>query len=836
MASEKPPTHKLIVTGGALLLLVTVFVFAATVSFDPTDWPSAKAWPHPQPPHNACGNAGAWLAYQLFYWLGHGAYPLLLLGCFLAVRAAAGRVTNDLPLRLTGIALVSVVVATAARMIQPGSLSSLPEGNGGIIGIALATIMAEQFAALGSTIILLCGAIVGLLLAADELLLSVPLALARLVRLPLNQRPRRKVGRTKPPLLKPILTTAWRSITAVPLTLARLAKHQQTPTHQPQAETVPVNTGHSRLIAARIDTDPSSPEVIVAAPAAPPLTDQLPADSQGQIEDAQITDSTPTTTPQPPVTTIDPPGIDQTDDQLDTALPGEADQPPADLPAHDWAGAAPRVLDSYELPQPSLLDETEYVYSADHESVVREKARLLERTLHDFRVQASVVQIDTGPVVTMYELALAPGVKVSQIQSLAHDMARALKAPAIRVVAPMPGKNTIGIEVPNIDKEKVRLRELLTLSGNAPGKMGLPLFLGKDASGNPLVADLATMPHLLIAGTTGSGKSVCINALVMSLLMTQRPDHVQLILVDPKMVELSVFRDVPHLMCPIVTDIAQAELILDWATTKMDERYELLAEAGVKNIAGFNRLTPDEIIERFNPVTDDERQRIPMHLPYILIVIDELADLMMTAAKNVEHHLSRLAQKSRAVGVHIIVATQRPQANIVTGLIKSNIPCRIAFRVASRMDSRIVLDQNGAEVLMGAGDMLFLPPGSSKLVRAQGTFVRDQELRRVIDYLGQQADQQFHHELVNLRNNDAANGPRDELFDQAAQIVLETRRGSVSLLQRRLTVGYARASRLIDQMAAAGIVGVYKGSQAREVVMTLEQWEQVQKTEYAEQE
>jgi len=348
------------------------------------------------------------------------------------------------------------------------------------------------------------------------------------------------------------------------------------------------------------------------------------------------------------------------------------------------------------------------------------------------------------------------------------------------------------------------------------------------------VVDLAAMPHLLIAGTTGSGKSVCISALVMSILMTQRPDRVKLILVDPKMVELSVFRDVPHLMCPIVTDMQQAEMILDWAATKMDERYELLAEAGVRNIQAYNQLGPDQIMERFNPTTEDEQSRIPQYLPHIIIVIDELADLMMIAAKNVEHHLSRLAQKSRAVGVHIIMATQRPQANIVTGLIKSNIPCRIAFRVASRMDSRIVLDQNGAEVLMGAGDMLFLPPGSAKLRRAQGTFVEEHELRRVLDHLKGLAPQQFHMELVNLRNGGVDDGPRDELFDQAAQIVLETRRGSVSLLQRRLTIGYARASRLIDQLAAAGVVGPYKGSQAREVVMTVEQWQVLQQQEQFE--
>ena len=356
------------------------------------------------------------------------------------------------------------------------------------------------------------------------------------------------------------------------------------------------------------------------------------------------------------------------------------------------------------------------------------------------------------------------------------------------------------------------------------------VFVGKNASGEPLVVDIATMPHMLIAGTTGSGKSVAINALVMSILMTQRPDHVKLILIDPKMVELNVFKEIPHLMCPIVTDMQRAEMILQWATTKMDERYELLAEAGVRDIASFNRLGKEAVYERFQPSTEEEKLKIPTHLPYIIIIIDELADLMMTSGKEVEQHLSRLAQKSRAVGIHLIVATQRPQANVVTGLIKSNLPCRMAFRVAARLDSRIVLDQNGAEVLMGQGDMLFLPPGSSKLLRAQGTFIEDDELRAVINDLAAKAKPEFHHELQRLRPDGAeGDGERDPLFDRAVSIIVETRRGSVSLLQRRLEVGYSRASRLIDQMAAAGIVGEYKGSQAREVLITDKEWAKIRR-------
>ncbi|MFH1748927.1 MAG: DNA translocase FtsK, partial [Planctomycetota bacterium] len=419
----------------------------------------------------------------------------------------------------------------------------------------------------------------------------------------------------------------------------------------------------------------------------------------------------------------------------------------------------------------------------------------------------------------------APGIKVRQIASLTNDMARALKAPAVRVVAPLPGKNTIGIEVPNIDKEKVRIKDLLRHAAKRTSAFALPLFLGKDASGQPLVSDLTKMPHLLIAGTTGSGKSVCIGSVIASMLLTRTPEEVQMILVDPKVVELAMFKDIPHLMCPIVTEIPRAEAILDWAATKMDERYALLAEAGVKDIRAYNRLGRDGLQERLE-ANDEEMERITHHLPYIIIMIDELADLMMTSAKEVEFYLCRLAQKSRAVGIHLIVSTQRPQANVVTGLIKSNLPCRIAFRVSSRLDSRIVLDQNGGEVLMGQGDMLFLPPGSAKLLRAQGTFVPDSELRQVVQHSSQQRNQVFHPELIRIRADETGTAPteRDELFDQAVDIILQSGRGSVSLLQRRLTIGYGRASRLIDQMYAAGIVGEYKGSQAREVLISQEEW------------
>jgi S-DNA-T family DNA segregation ATPase FtsK/SpoIIIE len=514
--------------------------------------------------------------------------------------------------------------------------------------------------------------------------------------------------------------------------------------------------------------------------------------------------------------------------RLDHEKPG----PPS--PPVSKSSVLQRSYEDYELPPLELLAEPEYTFAAVQEKVVKAKAMALERLLSEFNINARVVAAETGPVITMFELELAAGVKVSQIAALANDMARALGVGAVRVVAPLPGKHTIGIEVPNSEKEKVRMKSMMELAGGKPRKMQIPLFLGKDSSGEALVSDLTKMPHLLIAGTTGSGKSVCINSIITGILLTKRPDEVKMILIDPKMVEMTAFNTIPHLMCPIVTETQTAVQILEWATVKMDERYALLAEAKVKNVAEYNRLGAEEVIKRFNPSSAEEEAKIPKRLQYIVIVIDELADLMMTAAKEIEAYIVRLAQKSRAVGIHIVLATQRPQATVVTGLIKSNMPTRVGFRVAARMDSRIILDQNGAETLLGEGDMLFLKPGTSDLIRAQGTFVDEMEIKRIVKHLKDVAEPQFHPELTRLKKLDTSEMVRDELFDDAVRIILETGRGSVSLLQRRLSVGYARASRIIEMMAAAGILGEYKGSQAREITMTLEEYERIRERMEAE--
>ncbi len=494
-------------------------------------------------------------------------------------------------------------------------------------------------------------------------------------------------------------------------------------------------------------------------------------------------------------------------------------------------------LEGYKFPPLDILAEPEESYSDRQDEFVREQARNLEDALRVYRIDGEVVGIESGPVVTLYEVRLAPGTKVSQLSVIASDLARALKAYNIRIVPNMVGRDTVGIEVPNAEKEKVRLKELMSV-GERASKMNLPMFLGKDASGEPLIEDLTSLPHMLIAGTTGSGKSVCMNTIIMSFLYTKKPNELKLVLIDPKMVELAMFRDIPHLLCPVVTEMGKATAILEWAVRKMDERYELLAEAGVRDLAGYNALEWEELKERFDPQTESEEARIPRKLPYIVFMIDELADLMMTN-KEVEGSIVRIAQKARAVGMHLVVATQRPQANVVTGLIKSNLPGRIAFKVASGMDSRIVLDQKGAELLLGQGDMLFLSPKTSSLERCQGTLVEDKEARKVVRFLKDVASPSFDRQLVQLRQDGSEhagadaeaqglqNALEDPLFAKAVEVVLETKRGSVSLLQRRLAIGYTRASRLIDLMGQAGIIGDYKGTVAREVTITPETWEQI---------
>ncbi|PZD93718.1 DNA translocase FtsK [Paenibacillus sambharensis] len=472
------------------------------------------------------------------------------------------------------------------------------------------------------------------------------------------------------------------------------------------------------------------------------------------------------------------------------------------------AEGPPQLSRPYLLPPLGLLAKPQHGKSGPADT--SDSKRKLEMTLESFGVKAKVLDVVRGPAVTRYEVQPATGVKVSRIVSLTDDIALALAAKDIRMEAPIPGKSAIGIEVPNTEVSMVTMREVMETAAFQQAPAKLSIAFGRDISGQPIVGNLARMPHLLVAGATGSGKSVCINGIITSILYKAAPDEVKFLMIDPKMVELNVYNGIPHLLAPVVTDPRRASLALKKIVVEMEKRYELFSKSSTRNIEGYNTLMKD------NPSAV---------LPYIVVIVDELADLMMVAAGDVEDAITRLAQMARAAGIHLIIATQRPSVDVITGVIKANIPSRIAFGVSSQVDSRTILDMVGAEKLLGRGDMLFLPVGMSKPIRVQGAFLSDQEVEAVVNFSREQAEAEYKEDLVPEIDEStmAEQDDLDELFDQAVQIVVEAKQASVSLLQRRMRVGYTRAARLIDQMEAKGIVGPYEGSKPREVLMSIEQ-------------
>ena len=495
--------------------------------------------------------------------------------------------------------------------------------------------------------------------------------------------------------------------------------------------------------------------------------------------------------------------------------------------------------DSTETPPLALLSEPPAGDPAASDAHFERLGQVLVETLRTFKVESQIAGRTTGPVVTQFEVVPAPGVKVNRIAALDADLALALRAPSIRIVAPIPGKGAVGVEVPNPEPEVVYLRRILESATFQRARGALPLALGKDLNGRPYVADLAKMPHLLIAGATGSGKSICINTLITSLVYKHSPKTLRLLMVDPKMVELSIYGDLPHLRHPVVTDPQDAATVLKWAVLEMERRYALLSENGARSLAEFNKRAEEgAALKRPNPVgADDDPERWTYTdgpLPFIVLVVDELADLMMSVQAEIEKPLAQLAQKSRAIGIHLVVATQRPSVNVITGLIKANFPCRIAFRVSSKVDSRTIIDQNGADALLGNGDMLFQPPGTSDPVRIQGAYISTEDTEQLMDWYRElDADRPAREEdiLEMVRSREAADASsdddvffeeRDALFRQAAEICIQFQQGSTSLLQRRLRIGYGRAARIIDQLHNAGVLGPPDGSKPREVLVGMD--------------
>jgi DNA segregation ATPase FtsK/SpoIIIE, S-DNA-T family len=799
------------------LLALVAFLGLALWTYDATDPPSTIVWPPSNTVHNACGRAGALTSHYLFESLGIGAYylagSLAVLTFFLLRR----REIDQPVIRTLGWAVSVAGLTTLAALAIPNWTPGPIVGAGGYIGAMGRSLLESQFAVSGAYIFALSVLLAGLLLSTDYF----------------------------------IFRAAAMTTTATGRSLLHVG-----------------HFGHVVRKAARVKSDLEVTELADEEDSEEEETDEDSEDEEDADIDEEESDEDDNReikvrTPNAPIAEDSPATPGETASAAGDSAPGSRlakglkaalglagksnqQTPPAKIPVtkpkterevviEQLEAAEQSVEDSdYELPPLDLLLPNDEVCYEEQEKDVRRKAKILEKTFKNFGFNIRVVEIETGPVIAQFEVELEAGLRLSKITGLSEDLAIALRVPSVRIVAPIPGKNTVGIEVPNEIRQLVRLREVIEETNGKAKRMKIPIYLGKDVAGNPMAVDLTTLPHLLIAGRTGTGKSVCLNTIIVSILMSRGPDEVRMLMIDPKMVELSGYRKLPHLMHPVVTDMRKAEAILAWAVDKMEERYQLLSRAGVRHISVYNQLGDDELRDRIRPEGDEEWKQIPRHLPYIVIVADELADLMMTAGKDVEQHIIRLAQKSRAVGIHLILATQKPTVDVITGLIKSNLPARIAFQVASRTDSRVVLDEMGADKLLGNGDMLYLSPGTSTMLRGQGTFLTDDEIVRVVDFVGVD-DPQFAGELMQLKTKDeleaaATNGggnfqSRDDLYDAAVDVVIRERRGSCSLLQRALGIGYGRAARLIDFMAEDGIVGQYNGSQARDVLISIEDWE-----------
>jgi S-DNA-T family DNA segregation ATPase FtsK/SpoIIIE len=745
--------------------------------------------------------AAGWLVEPLGW-----AAPVFLAGWFvITALLVANRSPSRLALRLAGWCVLTVVAAVGADWFGAGLRSPAVAGRGGAVGaylrFGLEDVTTPELAFFLFFIVL----VAGLVLAADRLMLTVGGAVWVVISAlwkaavwvndrvaDLMEAVLVGIGRT----LKALGRAVW---AAVPQRKAKPAPSPALPAKtKPAKVTGPVSVS--------VDTPAPVRSMVPPAPALSP--EREPEEAESTLPDVKLEDI--------PIHVHTGPRL----------APLLRAAPPAEEPLSNV---------DYELPQLSLLNDAEPFPVADHEQKLRDMAVLLEKTFQDFGLNVKVVGIHTGPVITQYEIALETGLRLNKVTNLADDLALNLRVASVRVVAPLPGRNTVGIEVPNEIRQTVQLKELVAALAPTPkvSKFKLPLFIGKDVEGRPLAYDLYDMPHLLIAGSTGTGKSVCLNTIIVSLLLTRRPDECRMILIDPKKVELTDYAQIPHLMTPVVKDDKKADAILAWAVEKMEERYEWLHRARVRNVVGYNQLPFEEIARRVNPDSEEELRAIPRQMPYIVIVIDEVGDLMMKMKKEIEGNIIMLAQKSRAAGIHLILATQKPTVDVVTGLIKSNMPGRICFRVTNRSDSAVVLDEKGGERLLGKGDMLFLQTG--QLMRAQGALVETEEIERVVNAIATDTPN-YDTELLNLKTRDQLeNGSggetgekmreRDPIYEQAVEIVIREQRGSTSLLQRALGIGYGKASRLIDYMAEDGIVGGYNGSNARQVLVSHEEWE-----------
>lgn len=809
---------------------------------------------------NWIGPAGSYWADLLLQGLGLSAY-LLGIGCLLAGYRAFFRRAIVPPRRET-LGFLALIICGGAFAHLLLARPDAPYPPGGVLGAILGRLLLDQFAVAGAYIIAIGTVLIALALTVDGILMGLTGGGSRLMMLLHAQSQRviawmraRKEARAKaekkarrsrkdgarpgeepglasdePPLSEDVLAAATGAAVSDE---SRGVSTWSLPSHD------------------LIGSAALGPKVL-GAPVAAALTeaelvdDESEASSDGDDDDDEIDDEADDA--------ADDDGADDDDDEEDTDE-AAASSPSGHGGKSKKRGGAnePMIVDArpqvdisqiqkpvvlvdevtpgakeYALPSTSLLDFQASVRATVDPQRLRENALRLTQTLKNYGIEGHVREIRPGPVVTMYEYVPGPGIKLSRIAGLADDLAMSMEALRVRIVAPIPGKGAVGIEIPNEDREMVFLKELFAHEIFQKARSKLTLALGKDIEGNPYVANLARMPHLLVAGATGAGKSVSINSMIMSILFKATPAEVRMIMVDPKMLELSVYDGIPHLLLPVVTDPKKAALALRWAVAEMERRYQVLSDAGVRSIDSFNKkidMMAEEgrsfVVPARRP---GEQEQILERMPYILVIVDELADLMMVASRDVETAIMRLAQMARAAGIHLILATQRPSVDVLTGVIKANFPTRIAFQVASRHDSRTIIDGNGAEHLLGRGDMLYLSPGAGGLVRVHGAYVSDEEIERTVAFLREQGTPQYDESILTAHDDgeesDVPPAEKDEFYDQAVAIVAETRQASISMIQRRLRIGYNRAARMVEQMESDGIVGPADGAKPREVLVS----------------
>ncbi|MBU0713774.1 MAG: DNA translocase FtsK [Verrucomicrobia bacterium] len=759
---------------GIGVLTLSALMVLALVSYDAGDISILQAPPN-DPPLNFIGPVGAWFSFLVLMMFGNGAW-LTPLGCILLGLLLLFQPAERIGLRLLWI-FVFLLALSGLLALHPSGWGRLDTRfnitgvTGGVVGWLIADRwLAGWLGQAGATILLIGLLVVGLTLC---------------------------VGFQRMTAFGRILAEQSRSL---------------------RSRMVAVMTARrDRLeIIAREERDIAR-QIALKEKALRKGQRQVKDFPDESVESAAILTSPPIITP----TDTEPPGEK-------SVLRVNAPEKAAGRTAKPPKPSLPQV-DHYELPTISILKSIPATAERNIESDFQTTAKILQETLADFGVECEVVNYEQGPVVTQYQLKPAAGVRVERITQLSNNLALTLKATSVRVQAPIPGKGVVGIEVPNSSATKVYLREILEGKTWAAMRCAIPLVLGKDVAGNDLVADLAVMPHLLIAGATGSGKTVCMNSILAGMLMSRTPAQLKLMLVDPKRVEFANYANLPHLVTPVIVESKRVPLGLHWAINEMEARYKLFAKVGVRNIQGFNSRPVEQNLPVAEIAGEEEQENlVPDRIPYIVIVIDELSDLMLVAQADVENAIARLAQMSRAVGIHMILATQRPSVNVITGTIKANFPARISFQVAQKVDSRTILDTSGADKLLGRGDMLILPPGSSKLIRAQGAMTTDDDIYAIVEFWRKQGEPSYEMKLkASIESSKPAldlddEGVDEDMLQSAIAIIRETQRASVSLLQRRLKIGYNRAGRLMDQLEDKGVVGPVHGSDPREILIDLD--------------